>query len=283
MLHDPEALSEEQLDAALVALRAEVRSHGDLVVAFSGGADSSLLAWVATDELGADHAEAVTAVSASLAQSELDDCRRLADEWGMRWSTVATAEMDDPSYLRNDLDRCYHCKSALADALEPIIESSGATVALGVNLDDLAEHRPGQVAARERGAVFPLVDAGFTKAMVRAASRMLGLRTADKPAAPCLASRIPYGTPVSFGVLREVEEAERALRALGFDEVRVRHGGEVARIEVPLDRLADLIEMREQVVSGIRAAGYGRVTIDMEGLRSGNLNSQQGTTQSRPS
>lgn len=249
-----------------------LRGYGSLVVAFSGGADSSLLAWVATDELGAEHVRVVTAVSPSLARSELEDCRRLAAEWGMAWSTVETAEMEDPAYLRNDLDRCYHCKSALADSLEPIIGSARATVALGVNVDDLAEHRPGQRAAQERGAVFPLVEAGFTKSMVREASRRFGLRTADKPAAPCLASRIPYGTPVSLGVLREVEEAERALRALGFDEVRVRHAGDVARIEVPLDRLADLVASREAVVAGVRAAGYGRVTIDIEGLRSGNLN-----------
>jgi uncharacterized protein len=145
-------------------------------------------------------------------------------------------------------------------------------VALGVNLDDLGEHRPGQQAAGSRGAVFPLVEAGFAKSDVRAASRSLGLRTWDKPAAPCLASRVPYGTTVSVDVLSKVERAEAALRALGFDELRVRHGDGAARIEVPIARLADVVARHAEVVEAVRAAGYQRVTLDLEGLRSGNLN-----------
>jgi uncharacterized protein len=267
-----ELAADARVDAALLALRADLRAHGRLVVAFSGGVDSALLAFVATEELGPDRVRAVTAVSPSLAASELDDCRRLAQEWGLSWSTVETVEMDDPEYRRNDGDRCYRCKTALADALAPIAASTTATVALGVNLDDLDDHRPGQRAARERGAVFPLLDAGFSKALVRAASRRLGLRTADKPAAPCLASRIPYGTPVSIGTLRGVEAAEASLRRLGFDEVRVRHHGEMARIEVPADRVAALVEVADLAIAGVRSAGYEKVTIDMEGLRSGRLN-----------
>lgn len=263
---------DRRIDAAIDALRDVIRAHGRLVVAFSGGVDSSLLAWVAHDELGPDAVTAVTAVSPSLAASELADCRALAAEWGLAWSTVATRELEDPEYLRNDGDRCFRCKTALADALEPIAEGATATVALGVNLDDLDDHRPGQRAAKERGAVFPLVDAGFSKALVRQASRRLGLRTADKPAAPCLASRIPYGTPVSVPVLQGVEAAEAVLRRLGFDEVRVRHYGDSARIEVPLDRIADLVAVRDRVVAGVRRAGYRDVTIDLDGLRSGNLN-----------
>jgi uncharacterized protein len=180
--------------------------------------------------------------------------------------------MDEPAYRRNDGDRCYHCKTALLDAVGPIAADRGATVALGVNLDDLGDHRPGQRAASERGAVFPLVDAGYTKAMVRAASRDLGLRTWDKPAAPCLASRVPYGTAVDVGVLAEVEAAEAGLRALGFDQLRVRHHRSVARIEVPLDRLADLLDQREAVLAVVHDAGYRYVTLDLDGLRSGNLN-----------
>jgi len=196
----------------------------------------------------------------------------LAAEWGLTWSTVATHELDDPEYRANGADRCYHCKEALSVALEPIAEAAGATVALGVNVDDLGDHRPGQRAAMEHGAVFPLVEAGFTKAMVRDASRSLGLRTADKPAAACLASRLPYGTPVTLGVLREVEMAEAGLRRLGFDELRVRHHRDLARIEVPLGRLGDVLAQREAVVDVVRAAGYRSVTLDLEGFRSGNLN-----------
>ena len=149
---------------------------------------------------------------------------------------------------------------------------------LGVNVDDLGDHRPGQRAASERGAAFPLVDAGFTKADVRAWSRRLGLRTWDKPAAACLASRLPYGTPVTLGRLATVEGAEAALRALGFRELRVRHYGDTARLEVPLDRLADVVALRVEVVAAVQAAGYRYVTLDLEGLRSGNLNAALGLT-----
>ena len=171
----------------------------------------------------------------------------------------------------NDTDRCFWCKDALMDAVRPLLGGS-ATVALGVNLDDLDDHRPGQEAARRRGAVFPLVDAGFTKDDVRRVSRDLGLRTWDKPAAPCLASRLPYGVPVSLGRLRSVEQAEAALHALGFPELRVRHHDELARIEVPADRIAGVAERRDEVVAAVAAAGYRWVTLDLAGLRSGNLN-----------
>ena len=190
----------------------------------------------------------------------------------LAWDTVTTTELDMPDYQANDGDRCYHCKEALSVALEPIAAAAEATIALGVNLDDLGDHRPGQRAAVEHGAVFPLVTAGFTKAMVREASRGLGLRTAEKPAAACLASRVPYGTPVTLGVLREVEAAESALRGLGFGELRVRHYRDTARLEVPLNRLADVVAERLAVVAAVQAAGYRYVTLDLEGLRSGNLN-----------
>jgi len=258
--------------AALDRLEAWFRGEQAVVVAFSGGADSAFVAWVATQVMGADRVLCTTAVSPSLPASELDDCRALAAEWHLRWEPVVTDEMDDPAYQRNDADRCYHCKEALGRALGPVASAGGAVVVLGVNLDDLGEHRPGQRSAAERGARFPLVEAGFTKAMVRDASRHLGLRTADKPAAACLASRVPYGTPVTLGVLREVEEAEAGLKALGFGELRVRHYRDMARIEVPVDRMADLVAQRDAVVAAVRAAGYRYVTVDLEGLRSGNLN-----------
>ena len=258
--------------ARIRTLRAHLRELGRVVVAFSGGADSAFLAWVANDVLGADRAHAVTAVSPSLAPEEEQDCAALARDWGLRWTPLPTDELADPRYAANDGERCYHCKVELLTVVAPVAAAEGATIVLGVNLDDLGDHRPGQRAAEERGARFPLVEAGFTKAHVRAASAALGLRTWDKPAAACLASRVPYGTPVTLGVLREVAEAESGLRALGFRQLRVRHYGELARIELPTDELAAAVARRDEVVSAVRAAGYRYVTLDLEGFRSGNLN-----------
>jgi uncharacterized protein len=260
------------VDAGLDALRGRLEEAGRIVVAFSGGVDSGLLAFVAHEVLGPDRAVAVTAVSPSLAPSERADCRRLADEWGLRWLEVETAELSRPEYVANDADRCYHCKSELMDRLAPVAEAEGAVVALGVNLDDLADHRPGQRAARERGAVFPLVDAGLSKEAVRAAARHLGLDIWDKPAAACLASRLPYGTSVTFGRLDQVARAEAGLRELGLSQLRVRHYGDLARIEVDPAQLGRVVDQRREVVAAVRAAGYRYATLDLEGFRSGNLN-----------
>ncbi|MEY2754494.1 MAG: ATP-dependent sacrificial sulfur transferase LarE, partial [Actinomycetota bacterium] len=168
--------------------------------------------------------------------------------------------------------RCFHCKAELMAVVGPIAVERNATVVLGVNLDDLGEHRPGQAAASEAGAVFPLVEAGFTKADVREASLRMGLRTWDKPAMACLASRIPYGTEVSVALLSQVDRAEAALRRLGFGQLRVRHYGDTARLEFPLDDLARVVERRDEVVGAVSAHGYRYVTLDLEGFRSGNLN-----------
>ena len=257
----------------LDVLRARLRELDRVVVAFSGGADSAFLAYVANEVLG-DRALAVTAVSPSLAPEEEADCKALADEWGLRWTPVFTDELANPAYAMNDGERCFHCKTELLDAIEPLAD--GATVVLGVNVDDLGDHRPGQRAAAERGAAFPLVDAGFTKDDVRAASRTLGLRTWDKPAAACLASRVPYGTPVTMTVLAEVAAAESALRALGFRQLRVRHYGDLARLELPLDELDEVLARRAEVVAAVHGAGYRYVTLDLEGFRSGNLNAALG-------
>lgn len=246
--------------------------YGRLVVAFSGGVDSGLLAWAAHSILGRDRCVAVTAVSPSLAPSEHGDCRRLADLWGLRWIEVETDEASRPEYVANGADRCYHCKSELMERLTPIADAEGAPIALGVNVDDLGEHRPGQEAARQRGAVFPLVESGLTKAAVRKAARQAGLDIWDKPAAACLASRVPYGMAVTLGTLSQVARAEEALKALGYKDLRVRHYGDLARLEFAGEDLDRAVSDRRRVVASVRAAGYRYVTVDLEGLRSGNLN-----------
>ncbi len=258
-------------DERLERLERELALLDRVVVAFSGGADSSLLAAAATRRLGADQVRCVTAVSPSLAPEELEDCAAFAAEWGLRWSTVETRELDVADYAANGLDRCYHCKVQLMEALAPIAAAEGAVVALGVNLDDLDDHRPGQRAARSAGAAFPLVGAGLTKAAVRDLSRALGLRTWDKPAAACLASRVPHGTAISAELLGRLARAESALRRIGFRALRVRHYGDLARVELPAGDLARAVERRDEVVAAVHGAGYRYVTLDLEGLRPGNL------------
>ena len=279
MLSGPSTASVE-LDAKLAVLDAELRRLGRVVVAFSGGADSAFLAHRAHHILGPANAHAVTAVSPSLAGSEEADCRALAAEWGLRWTPVATDEMARAAYRANHIDRCYHCKAELMDVVGPIAAGEDATVVLGVNLDDLGEHRPGQAAADERGALFPMVAAGLTKSDIRALSAAADLRTWDKPAAACLASRVPYGTAVSVGILSRVDRAEAALHSLGFRQVRVRHYDDTARIEVGLAELPAVVANRELIVEAIKATGYRYVTLDLEGFRSGNLN--DGHVGSRP-
>jgi uncharacterized protein len=263
--------TDAELRHALARLHGALERHDRLVVAFSGGADSALLASVATAHLGAERVLCATAVSPSLAEADEHECARLARAWGLRHVALRTHEVDSPAYQQNTLDRCYFCKAELMDVLGGRATEEGAVVALGVNLDDLGEHRPGQLAARERGAVFPLVEAGLDKPSVRALSRQLGLETWDKPANACLSSRIPHGTPVTVGLLSQVARAEAAVRALGFDGLRVRHYGEAARLELQAEDLARAVAQRTEIVEALHGAGYRYVTLDLEGFRSGNL------------
>ena len=267
------------LDEKLARLRADLAALGRVVVACSGGVDSCLLAVVAHRELGPS-ALVVTAVSPAVPAEEVAQVEALAREYGFRWQAVRTEELARSGYVANAGDRCYHCRSELFDVLAPLAAAEGpdgaVAIVVGTIVDDLSDHRPGQRAAAERGVRTPLADAGFTKADVREAARELGLSVWDKPAAACLASRVPYGTPVTLGTLDRVGRAEAAVRALGFADLRVRHYGDLARLEVPVADLPRVLDRRDEVVAALRAAGYLYATVDLEGLRSGNLNAALG-------
>lgn len=263
--------------SAARAVEARLVELGSVVVAFSGGVDSSVVAALAARALG-DRAVAVTASSAALADGELDAAARVAAAVGIRHEVVDTAELDRAAYRRNDRYRCYHCKTELYERLGALARTRGgraATVVSGANVDDLGDWRPGLVAAAEHGVVHPLVDAGVGKAGVRALATAFGVPSADKPASPCLASRLPYGTPVTLDALSRVDRAEAALRARGYRELRVRYLGDTGRVEVgadELDRVADPGE-RAAVIEAVRAAGFVDVEVGDVPLRSGSLNS----------
>lgn len=262
------------VDGKLERLRGLLEGYGSVAVAYSGGADSAFLADVAAEVLG-ERAIAVTAVSESLAPAEHDDARALAAERGWRYTEVHTREIDRPEYRRNAPDRCFHCKDELFDVLEPLRPALGvAEIAVGTNLDDFGDFRPGQRAARQHGVRTPLVDAGLTKAEVREASRARGLRTWNKPASACLSSRIAYGVEVTPERLSRVGRAEALLHELGFREMRVRDHGDLARIEVSLSEVERLASspLRECVSAFLRELGFAHVTLDLEGFRSGSLN-----------
>lgn len=256
-------------------LAAVLQRHARVLVAFSGGVDSTLVLRAAVDALGPGRVLAVTGVSASLADRERQDAVELARQIGAPHRLLETRELENPNYAANPSNRCYFCKSELYDRLQEVAAAEGYGAILdGTNLDDTRDVRPGRQAARERNVESPLVEAGLTKQQVRELSRHLGLPTWEKPEMPCLSSRIPYGTSVDPGKLRQIEAAETSLRAAGVRGGRVRYHGDVARIELPpedLPRLADAV-WREQLAAGVRAAGFTYVTVDLEGYRKGRLN-----------
>jgi uncharacterized protein len=247
---------------------------GSVLVAYSGGVDSAYLAVRAHRVLG-PRALAVTADSESLAAEQREMAVRVAQGFGFAHRWVSTREIESPLYVRNGPDRCYHCKAELFRRLWPLARAEGLVhVAYGLIADDLTDFRPGQRAAAEAGVLGPLAEAGMSKDDVRALSRALGMPTAELPASPCLASRLPYGTPVSASALRRVERAEAAVRALGFRELRVRHLGDTARVEIAPGELPRLRRpgLKEQLVAAVRAAGYRDAHVDPEGYRRGRLN-----------
>lgn len=262
----------ETLDAKYEQLQAHIRALQRVVVAFSGGVDSSLVAYVAAQELGAN-ALAVTSGSKSLKRSDLALAEELAQAWGMPHRVIVTDEIAKPTYRANPLDRCFHCKTSLYEALAAIADAEGFRAILnGTNVDDLGDHRPGLRAASDYSVVAPLADAGFRKADVRALATRLGLENAAKPQAACLSSRFPYGSRITEARLAQVEAAEEELARLGFSQFRVRHHEEVARIELVPDELPRALELREEMQQRIQATGYRFVTVDLGGFRSGSLN-----------
>ncbi|HUW81553.1 MAG TPA: ATP-dependent sacrificial sulfur transferase LarE [Phycisphaerae bacterium] len=260
-------------EAKLEACRAILRDLRRVVVAFSAGVDSSFLLAVAVETLGRQNVVAAVGVSASLARREREAAARIARHQGVELVEVYTCELDDADYAANASDRCYHCKQELFTQLKVLAdERRFAAVVAGANADDTGDFRPGLSAGRELGVRNPLLEAGLTKQEIRAASQAMGLETWDKPAMACLASRIPYGSPITAERLARVERAEYILKDLGFAQCRVRDHDTLARIEVPMEKLPDALRLREKITTALKAVGYVFVALDLQGFRSGSMN-----------
>ena len=260
------------LDSKYKALLDNLAAYGSALTAFSGGVDSSLVAFLAHQVLGG-RALAATSCSESLTREDFALTQRLAADWGMAHRVIKTGEIENPDYLANPVNRCYFCKSTLYADLAGLAEKEGYEVILnGTNADDLGDHRPGLLAAEEYGVRSPLVECGFTKPEIRRLAARLGMENAEKPQAACLSSRVPYGLSISLPVLSQIEKAERVLKRLGFPQLRVRHHDDVARIEVPPEDFPRVVEHREALLDELQALGYRYVTLDLQGFRSGSLN-----------
>jgi len=262
------------LDAKQEKLFAVMRGLDRVMVAYSGGADSAYLAWAAHQVLGAN-ALAVTADSASIPQSHKRDAEAFVRQFGIPHEYIETKEFENPDYLKNDANRCFHCKDELFTRLEEVGRERGIpNIIYGVNADDLGDYRPGQNAAGLHKVKAPLVDAGLRKAEIRELSRMAGLPTWDRPASACLSSRIPYGTPVTIENIKTVERGEEEVKALGFRQFRVRYHGELVRLEIARDELGRALtpDMARQFTAIFKALGFNYVTLDLEGYRQGSLN-----------
>ena len=267
----------EEKSDHLVALLSDL---GRVLIAYSGGVDSTLLAAVAHETLG-PNALAITAVSPSLATRELAAASELAISRGWNHRTVATHEIERSEYVRNSGDRCYWCKTELFDVLVPLADEMNASIATGTNLDDLADYRPGLRAADERSVRTPLAEACLSKSDVRRLSAARGLPTADKPASPCLASRFAYGVRVTREGLLRIDRAEEVLRDLGFEVLRVRDHGDLARIEVPPEAIERVTAQRATIERELKSLGFTYVTVDLGGFQSGSLNASLGTPKIR--
>jgi len=265
------------LSAKQRLLEESLQSLGRTLIAYSGGVDSAYLAWAASKVLGQD-VLAVIADSPSLARSQLQDALAFAREHGIAIEVIQTSEMDKPEYVRNDRQRCFHCKDELFHVMESFAAKRGfQSIAYGVNVDDQSDFRPGQMAAKQHHVAAPLLHAGLTKADIRELARAAGLRVWEKPASACLSSRIEYGRPVTLEALTAVEQGEEILRRLGFRKCRVRHHGEIARIEIAQDELPSALtpEMFAEFTRAFKALGFTFVTVDTEGFRSGSMNASK--------
>jgi len=260
--------------AKLRALEEGLRSLGTLMVAYSGGVDSAFLAATAHRVLG-DRMLAVLADSASLARRDMEQARAFAETHGIPLRIIQTDELEKPEYQRNDADRCFHCKTELFDGMRRLgVELGFEHIAYGMNADDRRDYRPGQRAAEQHEVLAPLAESGLTKLEIRALAKSAGYTLWDRPAAPCLSSRVEYGRTVTREVLQQVERAEESLRQLGFREFRVRHHGELARVEISRSEMnrALTMEMMDRISAEVRSAGFQYVTLDCSGFRSGSLN-----------